>query len=176
MTLFGLYNDLHTNVARFKSDVAMAVLLFAMSLLSVGMRAAVLPMSEPADIDTTAYRPYPYIRFVNDKDSLKIDDEEFFDIAGKVIFPVNKWDLPKGDSLILQLEKEVLPLIIRDSLELVHIMLRGAASPEGPTRFNKFLGEHRAETLLNFIKSNITAPIDENFEMEIDIEDYRTSA
>ena len=174
MTLFGLYNDLHTNVARFKSDVAMAVLLLAMSLLSVGMRAAVLPMSVPADVDTTAYRSYPYIRFVNDKDSFKIDDEKFFDIAGKVIFPINKWNLPKGDSLILQLEKEVFPLINRDSLELVHMMLRGAASPEGPTRFNKFLGEHRAETLLNFIKANITAPIDESFEMEIDVEDYRT--
>lgn len=144
-----------------------------MSFLNIG-KAAAFPVAMPGIIDTTAYNPYSYIRFINDKDSMKMSDEEFFDIAGKVIFPINKWTLPKRDSLIMQLEKEVFPLINRDSLELVHMMLRGAASPEGPYRFNKYLGEKRAETMLDFIKANLTAPIDKNFEMEIDIEDYRT--
>ena len=159
--------------ARHKSYTATLVLMLMMAFLNVGKSVA-LPFAMPAVVDTTAYRPYPFVRFVSERDSLKLSDEEFFDIAGKVIFPINKWTLPKRDSLVMQLEKEVFPLINRDSLELVYMMLRGAASPEGPTHFNKYLGEKRVETLLNFIKKNIPVPTDESFDMEIDIEDYRT--
>ena len=173
MNLFKFYNNLHTKVAKYNSDIAKVIVLFVMSFLGIGESAA-LPLAMPADVDTTVYRPYSYVRFITDQDSVKMSDEEFFDIAGKVIFPINKWTLPKRDSLIMQLEKEVFPLINRDSLELVYMMLRGAASPEGPTRFNKFLGEKRAEAMLNFVKENLTVPIDENFDMEIDIEDFRT--
>jgi len=132
--------------------------------------------SRPQLPDTTNYSSYSYVRFVGDLEDIpELTDEEFYDIAGRVIFPVNKWYLPKRDSLIMQLRDEVLPLINRDSLELAGMIIRGAASPEGPTRWNKFLGEHRAETLLKFLKEHINAPIDEStFNMEIDIEDYRT--
>ena len=170
---FKFFNNMHTKLAKHSSGIAIVIVLFVMSFFSIGEGAA-LPFAMPAIIDTTIYHPYSYIRFVSEQDSMKMSDEEFFDIAGKVIFPINKWTLPKRDSLILQLENEVFPLINRDSLELVYMMLRGAASPEGPTRFNKFLGEKRAETMLNFIKENLTVPVDENFDMEIDIEDYRT--
>ena len=130
----------------------------------------------PASVDTTKYSPYTYIRFLRDDAEVpELTDEEFYDIAGRVIFPVNKYYLPKRDSLIMQLQNEVLPLINRDSLELASLMIRGAASPEGPTRFNKFLGEHRAATLLQFLRDNIDKPINEaDFDMHIDIEDYRT--
>lgn len=124
--------------------------------------------------DTTEYSPYSYVRFIDSKKETELTDDEFFDIAGKVIFPINKYTLPKRDSLVMQLANEVLPLINRDSLELVYVMLRGAASPEGPTRFNKFLGEKRAEALLDFIKQSLTVPTGDDFDMEIDIEDYRT--
>ena len=173
MTLFRLFNNLLTKVARINSNIAIVIVALVISFSSIGEGAA-LPLAMPAIVDTTAYHPYSYIRFVTDKDSLKMTNEEFFDAAGKVIFPINKWTLPKRDSLIMQLEQEVFPLINRDSLELVYMMLRGAASPEGPTRFNKFLGEKRAETLINFIKANLKASINEKFETEIDIEDYRT--
>ena len=124
--------------------------------------------------DTAEYSPYSYVRFIDSKKETELTDDEFFDIAGKVIFPINKYTLPKRDSLVMQLANEVLPLINRDSLELVYVMLRGAASPEGPTRFNKFLGEKRAEALLDFIKQSLTVPTGDDFDMEIDIEDYRT--
>jgi len=173
MALFRLNNKLQSKAARYNSYAATLVLALLMSFFSIGEGAA-MPYAMPVDVDTTAYHSYPYIRFVSEQDSMKLTDEQFFDIAGKVIFPVNKWTLPKRDSLVMQLEKEVFPLINRDSLELVYMMLRGAASPEGPTRFNKFLGEKRAETLLNFVKANLPVPVDENFDMEIDVEDYRT--
>ena len=173
MTLFRLYIKFQTKAARYNSYAATFVLALLMSFLSVGECVA-LPLALPAVVDTTAYRSYSYVRFVNEQDSIKLSDEEFFDSAGKVIFPINKWTLPKRDSLIMQLEKEVFPLINRDSLELVYMMLRGAASPEGPTRWNKILGERRAETLLNFVKENLVVPTQEDFDMEIDVEDYRT--
>ncbi len=132
--------------------------------------------SGPLFPDTTDYAPYSYVRFLPENAKTpELTDDEFYDIAGKVIFPINKYHLPKKDSLILQLQREVFPLINRDSLELASMIIRGAASPEGPTRWNKFLGEHRAETLIKFLRDNINKPIDdETFELEIDIEDYRT--
>jgi len=175
-TLFRLFVKLQAEAARYNSYASMLILVLLMSFVTIGEGAA-MPFAMPvipADVDTTAYHSYPYVRFVTDQDSMKLSDEEFFDIAGKVIFPINKWTLPKRDSLIMQLENEVFPLINRDSLELVHLMLRGAASPEGPTRWNKILGEKRAETLLNFVKESITVPIRDDFDMEIDVEDYRT--
>lgn len=126
------------------------------------------------DSDTSAYRPYPYIRFIGKNDSATLTDREFFDIAGKIIFPVNQYALPKRDSMVMQLEKDVFPLIKKNNHELVRVMIRGAASPEGPTDNNKFLGEHRAQTLLDFINQNLGKPMDENFNMEVEVEDYRS--
>ena len=126
-------------------------------------------------VDTATYHDYSYIRFLGEKETAKLTDEEFYDLAGKVIFPINKYDLPKRDSLIMELRDQVFPLINRDSLELVYLMIRGATSPEGPYRFNKYLGERRAQTLLEFIKANLAVPINEDiFNMEFDVEDYRT--
>ena len=155
--------------------VVVVLFVFGISLWAepTGTRTHSPLFAAPSRVDTAAYRNYPFIRFIDSNaDSIKISDEEFYDLAGKVIFPINKYDLPKNDSLVMKLETEVFPLINRDSLELAYMILRGAASPEGPTRFNKFLGEKRAETILNFIKQNIRVP--ENLDMEIDIEDYRT--
>ena len=164
------------NVRTRFSAKAMAFAAVMLSVFGVSLWAAPAPafpmFAMPAPVDTTAYKDYPYIQFINKNDSIKITDEQFYDLAGKVIFPINKYYLPKKDSLVMQLENEVFPLINRDSLELAYMILRGAASPEGPIRFNKFLGEKRAETILNFIKQNIEVPAD--FNMEIDIEDYRT--
>lgn len=170
--------------ARREAPAASVLTVAVMMLFLSASRLAALPFAMPAmpfampemraEVDTAVYSPYSYVRFIEEKDTVNLTDEEFFDIAGKVIFPINKWDLPKRDSLIMQLRDEVFPLINRDSLELVYMMLRGAASPEGPTRWNKVLGEKRAETLLNFVKQSLTVPTDENFEMEIDVEDYKT--
>ena len=130
----------------------------------------------PLPIDTTDYSRYSYVRFVtNPADSMKLTDDEFYDLAGKIVFPVNKYTLPKNDSLLMELENEVLPMVNSDRLQLLRMVIRGAASPEGPYRFNKFLGNKRAEALLKFLKDRLTIDIDEEtFDMNIDIEDYRT--
>ncbi len=161
-----------TSVARATLIAVVLVVFVALCLSLSASPAPGTSLIAPFAIDTTAYSKYSYIRFIDKDDSIKISDEQFYDLAGKIIFPVNKYNLPEKDSLIMQLENEVFPLISRDSLELAYMMLRGAASPEGPTRWNKVLGENRAEAILSFIKQHIQVP--EGFDKDIDIEDYHT--
>lgn len=172
--------DSKTTTSTVPSASPISVLTNPTTGSSIGIPDAPLkasPKQAPAVFfpDTTDYAPYSYIRFIKGKDTPELTDEEFYDLAGKVIFPINKYYLPRKDSLIMQLEREVIPLINRDSLELACMMIRGAASPEGPYRFNKFLGEHRAQALIEFLKQKIDVPIDADaFDLDIDIEDYRT--
>lgn len=177
MTNFNIKHTVHVLVRPVAWQVLSVVLLLSCLGVVSPSRAALpelLSSPLPLPVDTAKYRPYSYVRFISEKDSVELSDEEFYDMAGKVIFPINKYTLPKRDSLIMQLKNEVFPLINADSLELVYMMLRGAASPEGPTRWNKFLGEKRAEALLDFMKQNITVTTGDDFDMEINIEDYRT--
>ncbi len=125
--------------------------------------------------DTLFYRNYPYIRFVSENDSIGMSDEDFFDRSGRVVFPVNKYNLPVNDSLLAELAGKVIPQINKDSLQLLRLMLRGAASPEGPFQNNKRLGEHRAKALFDFLNSQLDKPLSEDvLNKRIDIEDYRS--
>lgn len=129
-----------------------------------------------APIDTTKYAPYPFIQFIEpDRPPLEaLSDEEFLDKAGKVVFRVNRFDVLTNDSLLTLLEDEVLPLINGDSLRLARIVLRGAASPEGPYRNNQMLGRRRVEMLANFLRARLTIPVcEEDLEIEAVSEDYR---
>ena len=135
--------------------------------------------------DASFYEKYSYVRFVDSKDSISLSDEEFFDNCAKVVFPVNRYGLPKNDETLEQLEKVVLPQINRDSLELVAIVIRGAASPEGPFLNNKMLSERRAKALTDFVTKRLTfngqtdsqgnqKKNPETLILDYDIEDYRS--
>lgn len=125
--------------------------------------------------DTTFYKNYSYIRFLDHGESINISDEEFYDISAKVVFAVNAYQLKEDNELLRELADEVLPRINQDSLELAYMIIRGAASPEGPYLYNKQLGEKRAQSLVDFIKAHIAIPITpENFSLDIEAEDYRT--
>ena len=135
-----------------------------------------LALASPAfEADTTFYNNYSYIRFLNHGESISISDEEFYDISAKVVFAVNAYQLKEDNALLRELADEVLPRINQDSLELAYMMIRGAASPEGPYLYNKQLGEKRAQSLIDFIKAHIAIPVSpENFSLDIEAEDYRT--
>lgn len=121
------------------------------------------------------YEQYPYIYVLKEGESVGLTDEAFYERAGRIVFPVNKYIKPKNDALLGQLEREVIPIIRRDSLQLVCMIIRGAASPEGPMRWNDFLGHARARTLIRFLGDQMGTPLDEReFDLQIDIEDYRT--
>ena len=116
-----------------------------------------------------------YIRFVDEGEEINLSDEEFFDQAGRVVFPVNDYRLPQNAPLLKQLEKEVLPAINREGYALSRIYIRGAASPEGPLARNKVLGEQRAKALTDFVVSRLSVPVSEGgFSLDVDFEDYRS--
>ncbi len=116
-----------------------------------------------------------YIRFVEEGETVHFSDEEFFDQAGRVVFPVNDYRLPPDAPLLKQLEKEVLPAINREGYTLSRIYIRGAASPEGSYEHNKVLGEKRAKALTDFVLSRLSVPVsDGSYNLDVDYEDYRS--
>ena len=114
-----------------------------------------------------------FIVLDDDQQPQPLTDEEFFDRAAKVVFPVNKYELPVTTPLLQQLEQTILPQVNNDSLRLVSMVFRGAASPEGPLSFNKRLGEQRVRWMYDFVRSRIKVPFDDqHITIESDIEDY----
>ena len=124
--------------------------------------------------DTTYYKPYPYIIILDDDEPIPtLSDEQFFDQAACVVFPVNKWNLPQDNSLLKELDQNVIPQLNRDSLQLVKMMFRGTASPEGPIKNNMFLGQHRAQALYDFLAERMTYHVaDSLLDIDNSIEDY----
>lgn len=132
------------------------------------------PSSGPtAGTDTAGWKKYPFVQFVDKDSAVSISDERFYDISGKIVFPVNKYTLPTNSPILKVLENEVLPMINRDSLQLRQIMIRGAASPEGPLEFNRMLGDRRGRAFSDFINSRLDLPAEDNgYTRSIVAEDY----
>ena len=146
------------------------IIILMMTLVCGRTRANCSPVNDNGTLSS-----YSYVFFSESADSVEITDEVFHDIAGRVVFPVNEYRLNLQDRLLRELDSQVLPLVNRDSLELVRMMIRGAASPEGPSAHNKELGERRAQSLVDFVNQRLTFPIDKDaFSLDVDIEDYRT--
>ena len=126
------------------------------------------------DADSSFYNKYPYIYFVGEKDSTAMSEDYFFDHAGYVIFPVGKSRLPLNSPLLKELSGTVLPRMNRDSLQLNGVILRGAASPEGPWRVNQRLGRARTKSLVDFLKNQSAFPISDSLmSAKAEAEDYR---
>ena len=102
--------------------------------------------------DSAVLGKYPYVRFLEKGADIQLSDNEFYNISRKVVFPVNEHVLPKNSPLLKEIENEIVPIINKDSLTIRHLMIRGAASPEGPYDLNKSLGEKRGKALFDFIK------------------------
>jgi len=146
-----------------------------MTVLALVFANPVLAISISFPNDTTFYQQYPYIHILQEGEKVSITDEEFFDKSGKVVFPVNVSTLPADDALLTELVGKVIPQIHRDSLQLLRVMLRGAASPEGPYENNRLLGERRAKALIEFLQAQLgEASVQETLSSQVDIEDYRS--
>ena len=167
------YNpDFLYNTRWTRSCLVLLVLLFGMT-----QHVVADPLFVPLPDDDSGN--YSYIWFADEKDSIKLTDEEFYDNSAKVVFPVNKYGLPKGDKILEELEKVILPQINEDGMRLVAIVIRGAASPEGPYEFNKMLSERRTKALSDFVTSrlmfkDLTDPANKRLSEEFVVEDYRS--
>lgn len=126
-------------------------------------------------VDSSFYSKYPYVCFVFDTELTQMTDEEFFAKAAKVGFAINETKPLSDDPFLAELRDKVLPRINEDSLELAYMVVRGAASPDGPYENNKMLGDRRARWLFDFIQQQLRFPVDEEiFHLDSEAEDYRT--
>ncbi len=119
------------------------------------------------------YSRFPYVIVIDEGDDDTVSDGYFFQNAASVIFKVSKWDLPTDDKTLRELRETVLPQISRDSLKVVRVRMRGAASPEGPEPFNKILSENRQKALFNYVKDYLKIPEGDSLQVETETEDYQ---
>ena len=128
-------------------------------------------LDEPA-LDSAFYARYPYVILIDEGDNIEISDDDFYRNAATVVFPVSKYTLPKDDQTIKELRDVVLPQIHRDSLRVVRVKLRGAASPEGSENFNRFLSEKRQMALYDFVREYMQIPQGDSLLSETETEGY----
>lgn len=131
-----------------------------------------LPVETSATPDSAFYSRYPYVIIIDEGDDADITDEYFYQYAASVVFKVSKWDLPTEDKTLKELRETVLPQIDRDSLKIVRVKMRGAASPEGPEPFNKILSQNRQRALYDFVKDYMKIPQGDSLILETMTEDY----
>jgi hypothetical protein len=92
-----------------------------------------------------------------------------------VKFQVAQSNLPKDAPLLKALSGSIIPQLNTDSLQLVRMVFRGAASPEGSYEKNRLLGQQRVKALYSYITNLMHFPAVEQLStIDIDIEDYRT--
>lgn len=116
---------------------------------------------------------FPYVVEVKSDSDMEITDSAFYSMARSVIFPVNKYVIPENSEFYKELVHEIIPEMNALDFRLESVIIRGAASPEGPYNWNVFLGEHRRKALMDIIESNLTQPINPDALKTTDIpEDY----
>ena len=125
-----------------------------------------------AAFDSAFYARYPYVIVIDEGEDADISEEYFYRHAASVIFKVSRIDLPTGDKMLRELRDSVLPRISRDSLKVVCVKMRGAASPEGPEKFNRYLSEHRQKALYDYIAKQLQIPQGDSLLLETVTEDY----
>ena len=166
--------DLHQTVLH-KCGLAELSFLFFFGLFLYPLNAlSVLNTSNTSteEPDSAFYSRYPYVIVIDEGDDADISDEYFYQYAASVIFKVSKWDLPSEDKTLKELSETVLPRISRDSLKIVRVKMRGAASPEGSEKFNKFLSEKRQRALYDFVAERLQIPQGDSLVLETMTEDY----
>ena len=101
-----------------------------------------------------------------------VSDPLLFNITKKVIFPVNKFDIPKDSPFRREIQEDVVPYLNSDDYTLESIHIRGTASPEGPYKWNRTLSQLRRRALLNLIRQSTDHSIDSCLTIKEIPEDY----
>ncbi len=111
------------------------------------------------------YKPLPGYSFVYVSDDRKaqvpeISDSLFNASAKGIRFDVNSVKLRQNEPFIRLYLKEIAPLLREKGLVLRKIIIKGAASPEGPYDNNCRLGIGRAQRLVEFINGQFSNATD----------------
>ncbi len=115
---------------------------------------------------------YSYVIVLGNDSTIELTDSVFYNISRKVIFPVNKYIIPKNSEFRREIEEELMPYMNDTYHILDRVVVRGAASPEGPLDWNKFLAEHRAKALTELIGKNSRIGIEAEPKTDLMAEDY----
>ena len=154
-----------------KNTILAALLAIGSMLTLHSLGIGAVALSAP-----TFYARYPFIFIAEDDRPLpELTDEQFFDSAATVAFPVGASELPATAPMLSELRDVIFPRINADSLQLVRMVLRGAASPDGSVSLNRRLGNERVQALLRFFRQSTAFPLaDDMLSVDSDVEDYRS--
>jgi hypothetical protein len=124
-------------------------------------------------IVASAMPEYSYVVVLGaDVSDAGLTDSLFYRISRKVVFPVNKFDIPANSAFRKELLGEVLPYFDDNDYILQSVLIRGAASPEGPYAWNQTLSQLRRKALLKLIDDNVSHHIDSCLKIKEVAEDY----
>ncbi len=130
------------------------------------------PEAPRADGADSPAEKYSYVIVLDNDTTLEISDSLFYSISRQVIFPVNEYTIPEGTTFRREVEQEIMPYMNDRHHVLERVIVRGAASPEGPYDNNQMLSRNRAQALIDIISHNSRIPIDPILETERVAEDY----
>lgn len=97
--------------------------------------------------------PYVFVLPPGVKKVPKLSDNFYYNYGQGIIFPVNKFDLPKNHPWFDELIYEVEPWARENKMILRKADMRGASSPEGPIKWNNTLAENRSRALQDTLQS-----------------------
>ncbi len=113
-----------------------------------------------------------YVVVLGNDTTFELTDSVFYNISTKVIFPVNKYVIPKNSEFRRRLQEELDVYMSDTSIVLDQVFIRGAASPEGPLPWNKFLANRRAKAITDIITEDRNMHLLEPFKVKLVDEDY----
>ena len=118
---------------------------------------------------------HPFVYVSSDMNAVvpTISDSLFNASARGVRFQVNRTELRPHDPFVTLYKKQIAPLLRDKGLVLRHIIVKGAASPEGPYDNNCRLSRERTQQLIAFLSSQLGGNFDTSrIEYDSICEDY----
>ncbi len=135
--------------------------------------AAALVSSKAFALPVLSTSTPPYVIVLDGSvHEVQMTDSLFYRISRKVVFPVNKFDIPENSAFRKELINEILPYFDNGEYILQSMLVRGAASPEGPYEWNCTLGQLRRKALLQLIRDHMKHPVDSVVAVKEVPEDY----
>ena len=104
---------------------------------------------------------YPFVYVSSDSTALLplVSDSLFNASAEGIRFVVNRSELRPTEPFVDVYKNKIVPLLLDKGLVLRRIVIRGAASPEGPYANNLRLAKERTQRLVDFINSELPSDI-----------------
>lgn len=125
-----------------------------------------LPVSAQSD-NGIEYHQLPECPFVYVAESFttvppEISDSLFDHVARGLRFKVNRTELMADDPFVAYYNDTLVPLLSKMNLVLCGVIVKGAASPEGPYDNNVRLSRERTQRLMEFLRGDSDLPLFQN--------------